>query len=110
MTGALEHHCDTDRVVAPVMFRGAARLVEIKLDLVVEAIRFDLQLAIVARPDRGEDGEVDGRRHDEAVVVIGVFADQIDAPGRAKLSWSTTVQGLRHRALSATGHLPFSRS
>ena len=39
--------------------------------------------------------EADGCRHDEAVVVVGVFADQIDAARRAEDSWLTSKSVLK---------------
>jgi len=39
--------------------------------------------AVAARPQRDPHRSIDGQRQDEAVVVVGVLADQIDPARRA---------------------------
>jgi hypothetical protein len=40
--------------------------------------------AVSARPQRNPRSAVDSQRQHEAVVVVGVFADQVDTPRRAR--------------------------
>jgi hypothetical protein len=64
--------------------RYRIRLVEIKLNLFVEILGTDLKLAILARPNTHEHRQIERGRHDKTIVVIGVFANQVDAARRAK--------------------------
>ena len=52
--------------------------VELAGFLVVD--RVDLHAAVAARPQGDPGGPIDGQRQHEAVVVIGVLADQVDSP------------------------------
>jgi hypothetical protein len=54
-------------------------MIEIELDLLGVIFGMDYELPIVAWRNRGLGIETDRRGHDEAIVVIGVFADQIDS-------------------------------
>src|SRR4029079_19136964 len=110
MTRAFEHDRNADSVITPTLLRYGIRLVQVKRDLVFEILGSNLQFAIRAWPNRDECRQVDGCRHHKAVVVVGVFAAQIDASGRAKSSWIIIAVGLRHQALSATHHLRFAKS
>src|SRR5687768_18478774 len=94
MSGAFEHHSNTNRIITPVTLRRRIRLVQIKLDLLVEVFRSNSELSIFARPNTCEHGEIDRGGHDKAVVVVGVFADQVDTSGRAK-STRRTIDGDR---------------
>ena len=63
--------------------RGVRNLVQGKLDrlAVVERVHHDARIDAAAQRDR--DLAVDGHRQHEAVVVVGVLADQVDATRRA---------------------------
>jgi hypothetical protein len=80
----LQHHGNADRIVAPVTARFQARVVEIEFDVVVEMRGSNVQFAIFARGYCGVGRDVDGRGHDETRVVVGVLADEIDAPWCSK--------------------------
>ena len=72
------------RIVGPVAgaFGGEGCGVEAALLAVV--LRVEDDLAVAARRDAGQGGEVDGRGHDEALGVVGMLADQVDPAGRGK--------------------------
>src|SRR5579859_7058 len=78
--GLFELQGDADRIVAPSAGRYAGRGVgiEIKRNLVAELFGINDEFAIVPRRDGHPTIESNGGGHDEPVVVIGVFADQID--------------------------------
>ena len=81
-TRPLEDRRDSAHVVAPCAERPAAGRVEIdRLDTVVGG-RTDGQHPIPAKCQRGRGRPIDGHRHHEPVVIVRVFADEIDAPRR----------------------------
>ena len=51
--------------------------------LVVHIERDGANNAVGAWPQRDPGRAVNGKRHDEAVIVIGMFADEVDATRRA---------------------------
>src|ERR1051326_5286215 len=57
-----------------------------QIDLPSRAIilGMDDDLAVVARAGSDVGGELDGGRHDEAIAVIGVLADEVDTSGSTK--------------------------
>jgi hypothetical protein len=56
--------------------------IEIELDLLGVIFRMNHELPVAAWRNGGSGIEADRCRHDESIVVIGVFTDQIDS------SWS----------------------
>ena len=58
--------------------------VEVEFGDPLKAFRGDGEQPVVARRDGDVGRQVDGRRHNKAIVIIGVFADEVDAPRRAK--------------------------
>ena len=44
----------------------------------------DPQLAVAGRRRGDQRGQIESDRQHEAQVIVGVFADQVDAPGRAE--------------------------
>ena len=66
--------------------------------LFAEIFGVEDDLAVGARRDGGQGGEVDGRGHDETFGVIGMLADQIDAAGRRQDGWL----GVEARAVHGT--------
>jgi len=73
-----------------------------------------VHLVIVAGSQRDPDGPVDGHGQYEAVVVVGVLADQVDPPGRpddvrrrrAETTLKRLCNGLFERHSSANTSLP----
>ncbi len=72
------------RVVAPVLGGACGQGGSVKGLFFAEVLGVEDDLAVGARRDGGQGGEVDGHGHDKALGVIGVFADQVDAAGRDK--------------------------
>src|SRR5271156_1152813 len=72
---------DTERVVAPVTRSLLGEAVERVCYLIVEIRGIDSNALVVAGANCGQGRKVDRRRHDKALGVIGVLADQIDAAG-----------------------------
>ena len=62
------------------------QLVEIEFKIAGEFFGVEDEFSIGTRGDCNIGGEGDGSGHDESVVVIGVFANQVDAAGRAENS------------------------
>ena len=81
---------DSEYVVTPCADAFLRQTVEIKLEVAEEFFGSDHQLPIGPAGDCDVCREADGGRHDEAVVVVGVFADQIDAARRAEDSCLTS--------------------
>ena len=77
--GLLERPGGPDDVVEPRGGLGAGG-VEVEAVPFAEVETAELDSAIVGRHVGDPDLEVDGRRHHEAVVVVGVLADQVHAP------------------------------
>src|SRR5579864_3249253 len=61
--------------------------------------RVNFQHAIVARSDRNPCGAIDSGGEDEAAVVVGMFADEVGAAGRAE----NTDGRFMRRELAAEG-------
>jgi hypothetical protein len=81
---ALEERAgDALRVVAPIAARLGVRLVEIERDRLAEVLGANDELPIVARHGGDPGSTIDRARQDEAFVVVGVLADQIDPAGCA---------------------------
>ena len=79
----LQHHGDAEHIVRPLVPAARRRGVEVERARLVHDHRIDAEPPV--RPRRGGDegGEFERRRHDEAVVVVGVLADQVHPPRRA---------------------------
>src|SRR5262245_50821686 len=65
---------------------------QIELDAFGEILGIDRELAVVARRqgDPGRKADRDG--HNETVIVVGVFADQVDASGGAINAGVTAIR------------------
>src|SRR5271166_3156750 len=75
---------DTHRVVAPVMRSFFGKAVERVGHLIVEVRGIDGDALVVAGANCGESRKIDRGRHDEALGIVGVLADHVDAPGSDK--------------------------
>ena len=76
---------DAGGIVGPGLRARAARSSSMGLvDVLVEVDGVGEDAAVGARGDGDEGGEVDGGGHDEAVAVVGVLADEVDAAGRGE--------------------------
>ena len=75
---------NSQHVVTPCAGPLLGQVVKIELEITGEFFRVDYKLPIRPRRNGHIRGEANGGRHDEAVVVIGVFSDQVDASGRAE--------------------------
>src|SRR6185436_808240 len=71
-------------VVEPAASALGARSIEIERFVLAEALRDDAHDAIVARRPGDVGAAIDGHRQCESVVVIGMFANQIDATRRGE--------------------------
>ena len=59
-------------------------MVEIEFKIAGELFRVNDEFSVVAHGDCNIGREGNGRGHDESVVVVGVFANQVDAAGGAE--------------------------
>src|SRR5258708_12664450 len=85
VSGLLKHAGDCEKVVTPRAGALPRQMVEIEFKLAGKFFGADHQFLVwAAGSDRDVSGETDGRRHYEAIVVVGVFADQVDASGSAE--------------------------
>src|SRR6202041_2253273 len=67
----------------PVASRAWRRRIEVELACLVHDHGIDLEPTVRPLRGRGQRGEFERRRHDEAIVIVGMLADQIDAAWRA---------------------------
>src|ERR1039458_2704844 len=74
-----QHGHNANHVIAPVPGALGRQMIEIELDLLGVIFEMNHELPIMALRNRGAVIEAVCRRHDKAIVVIGVFADQIDS-------------------------------
>ena len=79
-----KHAGDAEHVVAPGTGALLGQVVKVELEIAGEFFRVDRSAFDRARGDCDIGGESDGGGHDETVVVVGVFADQVDAAGRTE--------------------------
>ena len=79
----LQHQRDAEDIVGPVAARGGRRGIEIELARLVHDHGIDPEAPVGPLRGCGQSGEFERRRHDEAIVIVGVLADQIDAAWRA---------------------------
>jgi hypothetical protein len=70
---------DAGGVVGPGFGAGGEKFVDGLVDALVEVNGVGEDAAVGAVGDGDDGGEVDGRGHDEAVRVVGVLADEVDA-------------------------------
>ena len=82
-TALFQHHGDAEHIVRPFVPAAGRRRVEVELARLVHDHRIDPEPPVGPRRGGDEGGEFERRRHDEAVVVVGVLADQVDPPRRA---------------------------
>ena len=82
-TLSLEHGRDAADVIAPRAERTGAGALEIDRHAVGVRRRTHDQQPVTSRDQGDRRVAIDGDRHDEAVVVVRVLADEIDPPGRA---------------------------
>jgi hypothetical protein len=54
-------------------------MIEVELDLLEIIFGANYELTIIAPRDEDLGVEIDRRRHDKSVIVVGVFTDQIDS-------------------------------
>ena len=73
----------TDEIVEPGDCCGARQRVQGELAAVVHIEGDGVDALVGARTQRDPGGAVDGQGEDEAVVVVGVLADEVDASRRA---------------------------
>jgi hypothetical protein len=74
-----KHHRNAQNIVRPCALAVTGQVIQIELKLFGKLFRSNYQFAIRARRNGHTGGETDGTGHYEAVVVIGVFAQQIDS-------------------------------
>src|SRR5271154_1972957 len=79
----LQHERDPEDVVRPVAGWAWRRRIEVELARLVHDHGIDSEAPVGPLRGRGQRGEFERRRHDEAIVVVGMLADQIDAAWRA---------------------------
>ena len=91
--GFFEEDGDAADVVAPMFARRSVFFVEIELDCFVEMFGVDIKNVIVARSDGDACGAVDCGGEDEAVVIVGVLADDVGAAGSAENARRSFVGG-----------------
>src|SRR5215510_653206 len=65
---------------------------KIELDAFGEILGIDRELALIARRQGDPGRKADRGGHDEAVIVVGVLADQVDASGGAINARLTAIQ------------------
>src|SRR5215475_3664745 len=65
---------------------------KIELDAFGEILGIDRELAVIARRQGDPGRKADRGGHDESVIVVGVLADQVDAPGGAINARVTAIQ------------------
>src|SRR6266567_4982057 len=75
---------DSEHVVTPRAGALLGEMVEIEFKIAGKLFGMDHDLPVWPWGDRHIGRETDRRRHDEAVVVVGVFADKVDASGGAE--------------------------
>ena len=83
MPGGLEHDGDAAHIVAPVLARRRLGLVEVEADGLVHQQRVHAKRPVASRRDRRIGRKLQRRRQHEAVIIVGVLADQVDPAGRA---------------------------
>src|SRR5579859_7518567 len=81
MSGTLQHDSYTLHIIAPVILRLWS--VEIKGAAFIQIAGVHLHGAALCGSDCHPAIKIDGRRHDKAVVVVGMLANQVDASGGA---------------------------
>ncbi len=79
-----KHVGNAEHVVAPRSGAGARQVVEIEFKIAGELFRVNDEFSVVAHGDCNIGREGNGGGHDESVVVVGVFANQVDAAGGAE--------------------------
>src|SRR5581483_5219790 len=80
----VENGKDTERIVAPVVLTPRADSVQAAAGCFLKIAEEDGSVSIVRGRNGGYGGEFDDGRHDKAVSVVGVLADEVDAPGGQK--------------------------
>src|SRR5579863_3713177 len=94
----LKDGCNAQHVVAPRADAFLGQSVEIKFEIAGKFFGVDQEFAIRPGGNPHVGRKADGRGHDVAVVVVGVFADQIDAARRAKYPRKTSEAFLKNHA------------
>ena len=84
MPDLAEHDRNTENVVRPYAFAPAGQVLQIEFKLLRKFFRPDDQFPVRPRRNGHAGGKTDGAGHYEAVVVVGMLAQQIDPPGAEK--------------------------
>src|SRR5216683_5898323 len=86
----------TQGIVRPIA-RRSVQAVETGLFCLVEVLRVQYQLAVLAGSNGRPAGKSDRGRQNKSFVVVGMFSEQVHAPGRAIDAWRRTKAGFEVR-------------
>src|ERR1700741_4128716 len=76
-----ERNRGSHHVIAPIAARGEVRVIEVDRHTGFEVCGTHMKLSVRPRRQRHPTIEIDGDRHNETKIVVGVLANQIDAAG-----------------------------
>ena len=90
---------DTQYVAGPAARFRFLEFVKLVFDQFVVTDRCDADRLVVARSNGDVDATVDGHWKDKAVIEVGVFADQVDAPRCHGHNDAISIAKLRRKSL-----------
>ena len=105
-SAAAQHSGDSDHIVDPCLIALLRKIVEIEFETPGKLLRLQYELAISARRNSSVRRKADCGRHHEAIVVVGVFADEVDASGGSKDARTSSVNSFKLRYEFEEVHAP----
>src|SRR5258707_1166935 len=93
LDSTLPEHCrGPEDIVAPRAGALLGQVVKIKFKITREFLGVDDELAVRPRGNSYVNRKTDCRRHNEAVVIVGVFTNQVDASRSTEDPWALIKQ------------------
>ena len=92
IASVLKNAGDADDIVTPLAGAALGQAIQVEFEMLGKLLGMNQQFSIGPFRDGYAGGKVDGGGHHEAVVIVSVFADKIDAARRAEDPWALLEQ------------------
>ncbi len=111
MSFTSKNHHHAQRIIAPILAARLRQSRRIECSLFFEVLRVDDDLAIIARRDAGQGGEINRRGHHKSFRIIRVLTNQIHSPRSSEdLRFTLETAHMQRTQYFRVTHYSVSRS